>query len=95
MVCEQEKVNPRAKLFLWACWGRAPFLVFFLFSATLYGTAGSSGPCEGRLYVWEFIPWKPLHYFQIVFPNLKLVESPGTVKEEFTVCLERILQSFS
>lgn len=53
----------------------------------LYRTEGSSGPHEGHLYVWEFIPWKLLHYFQIVFPNLKLVESPGTIKEEFTVFL--------
>lgn len=37
--------------------------------------------------MWELIPWKLLHYFQIVFPNLKLVESPGTIKEEFTVFL--------
>lgn len=61
---------------------------FFLFPPpTLYRTEGFSGPRKGYLYVWEFIPWKPLRYFQVVFPNSKLVESPVTVKEEFTVFL--------
>lgn len=44
-------------------------------------------PREGRLCTWEFTPWKPLRYFQTVFPKLKLVESAGTIKEEFTVFL--------